>query len=382
MWGWKKPFLEILKHIDSFADYKKILIWIMEEFLKDCEELSHSNSYSYGQSEFLPYYFALIMDNTFIDEKKEFFTSEKGKQLIDEDMQYTKKLALYAYNYMELSIQKELQIYFEEHYTIRTDPYFITKLKSDKIKDKCLDLIKQYDIKAYSSLDYRLLGFVKNLLYANLLDEIDKKTICTYIAKKYQILQENIDYFKHDPYKRHINLQNDFFLIIAEILTKEQLQKDTELNTIYTALEKLYKEQNAYPLSTKWLYTDDLQKFKQAFLESISCFSYLHLEQQYLPIINICLSKIIVQDSAEFEAVIKQFIDIYEGKYGNSVFENETTTGILIQILTKFRIEIPFCYDDLFIKAQMQRLAKYMEAVNIKDEVIDYWLNEDISTSQ
>jgi len=376
MWGWKKPFLEILKRIDSFADYKKILIWIMEEFLEDCKELSRSHSYSYGQSEFFPYYFALITDNKFINEKKKFFTSEKGKRLIAEDMQYTKKLALYAYDYMEECIQKKLISYFEEYYTIQIDPYFITKLKTDKLKNRCLNLIKEYDVKAYSSLDYSLLHLVKALNASQLLNDEDKKTICRYIADKYKILQENIDYFKHDPYKRYINLQNEFFLIIAEILTKKQLQKDTEFNKIYTELEKIYKAEKSELLEFKWLYTDDLQKFKQYFLETLSCFSYLHLEKQYLPIINICLSKIIVQDSAEFEAVLEQFINVYKGKYGNSVFENETTTGILIQILTKFRIEIPFCYDDLFIKAQMQRLAKYMDAVNIKDEVIDYWLDE------
>ena len=376
MWGWKKPFLEILKRIDSFADYKKILIWIMEEFLEDCKELSRSHSYSYGQSEFFPYYFALITDNKFINEKKKFFTSEKGKRLIAEDMQYTKKLTLYAYDYVGPCIQNELISYFEKHYTIQTDPYFITKLKTDKLKNRCLNLIKEYDVKAYSSLDYSLLHLVKALNASQLLNDEDKKTICRYIADKYKILQENIDYFKHDPYKRYINLQNEFFLIIAEILTKKQLQKDTEFNKIYTELEKTYKAEKSELLEFKWLYTDDLQKFKQYFLETLSCFSYLHLEKQYLPIINICLSKIIVQDSAEFEAVLEQFINVYKGKYGNSVFENETTTGILIQILTKFRIEIPFCYDDLFIKAQMQRLAKYMDAVNIKDEVIDYWLDE------
>ena len=376
MWGWKKPFFEILKRIDSFADYKKILIWIMEEFLKDCKELSRSNSYGYEQSEFFSYYIALITDSKFICEKKEFFTSEKGKQLIDEDMQYTKKLALYAYDYMKEGIQKELIAYFEEHYTIRIDPYFITKLKTDKLKNRCLNLIKEYDVQVYSSLDYSLLHLVKALNTSQLLNDEDKKTICRYIADKYKILQKNIDYFKHDPYMHYINLQNEFFLIIAEILTKKQLQKDIEFNKIYTELEKIYKAEKSESLEFKWLYTDDLQKFKQYFLETLSCFSYLHLEKQYLPIINICLSKIIVQNSAEFEAVLEQFINVYKGKYGDGVFENDATTIILIQILRKFKTEIPFCYDDLFIKVQMRKLAKCMKAANIENEVIDYWLDE------
>lgn len=382
IWGWKKPFFEILKRIDTFTDYEKILIWIMRNFLEDCKAVSRSNWSRYEQSEFLPYYSALITDNKFITEKKNFFKSEQGKQLITEDMQYTKKLALYAYDYMEPSIQKELQSHFEEHYTIQIDPYFITKLKSDKLKNKCLELIKHYDIKAYSSLDYRLLGFVKNLLYANLLDESDKKEICTYIAEKYQTLQENSDYFKHDPYQRRIALQNEFFLIVAELAPKEQQETDSDIKELYAELEKTYKEQNAYLLSSEWSYTNDLQKFKQAFLESIPCFSYLHLEKQYLPIINICLSKIIVQDSAEFEAVLEQFISIYESKFGNGIFENDKTADILIQILRKFKIEIPFCYDDLFIKAQMKKLAKCMKTRNIEAEVIAYWLNEGANSLQ
>lgn len=383
IWGWKKPFFEILKRIVKLEDYKKIIIWIMRNFLEDCKAVSYSNSSRYEQSEFLSYYFALITDNLFIniDEKKEFFKSEQGKQLITEDMQYTKKLALYAYDYMEPSIQKELQSYFEEHYTIQIDPYFITKLKSDKLKNKCLELIKQYDIKMYRSLEHRLWGFIKNLLYVNLLDETDKKTICRYIAEKHKTLQDNSNYFKHDS-NRYVELQNEFFLIIAELTTKEQQTTDSDIRELYAELEKIYKAEKSELLEFKWLYTDNLQKFKQSFLESISYFSYLHLEKQYLPIINICLSKIIVQDSAEFEAVLEQFINIYEGKFGNGVFENEATTGILIQILTKFKIEIPFCYDDLFIKAQMKKLAKCMKVKNVEDEAIDYWLNETSNSLQ
>jgi len=74
--------------------------------------------------------------------------------------------------------------------------------------------------------------------------------------------------------------------------------------------------------------------------------------------------------------VLEQFINVYKGKYGDGVFENDATTIILIQILRKFKTEIPFCYDDLFIKVQMRKLAKCMKAANIENEVIDYWLDE------
>ena len=119
-----------------------------------------------------------------------------------------------------------------------------------------------------------------------------------------------------------------------------------------------------------------MQEFRQYFIETITCFSYLHLETEYLYIIDTCLLKIITQDSREFEAVIEQFIIIYENGYADNIFNNKTTTGILIQMLNKFKKDIPFCYDDLFIKEQMKKLAKHMKKIGIEDNVVDYWVKE------
>ena len=375
VWGWKKPFIEILKHINEFEDYKKILIWIMNEFLNDCDAYSKTNSNIF-QSAFFSYYFQLITDDKFTNEKKEFLKSKIGKELIDKDMKYTKKLALYAYDYLDESMQKELITYFEENYTIKTDPYFITKLKTDKLKNKIINIIKEYNIMSYRSDEYRLLTFVKALNYAKLLKETDKKEICKDIMEKYKILQNNIEKLKHDPYKRYIKLKDGFFLIIAELFTKEETQKDVEVNEIYTELKKEYLKEHSEFFEFKWLYITDLTTFKVCFLKAIECFSYLRIEKRYLYIINTCLSKIVVQDSPDFEAIIERFIDIYEDKYGDGVFENEETKVILIQILNKFRKDIPFCYDDLFIKEQMKRLAKYMDKIKIKDENIEFWIKE------
>ena len=42
-------------------------------------------------------------------------------------------------------------------------------------------------------------------------------------------------------------------------------------------------------------------------------------------------------------------------------------------IMKKFKKEIPYCYDDLFIKKQMLRLAQNMKKNDFKNEIIDYW---------
>ena len=43
-------------------------------------------------------------------------------------------------------------------------------------------------------------------------------------------------------------------------------------------------------------------------------------------------------------------------------------------LIKKFREDIPYSYDDLFIKDQMTRLAKCMKNDGIEDEILDYWI--------
>lgn len=375
--GWKKPFIEILKHIDKYTDYEKILIWIMSEFLENCKKSDGRNLSNYRSSEFLAYYFQLITDDKFNNEKQIFFKSKMGKELIAKDMEYEKILSLYAYDYLEKGYQQKLIDYFEDNYTIKTDPYFIIKLKTDKLKNRVLNIIKDYDIMNYTSFDYSILSFVKYLNNFKLLNENDKKDISTMIIEKYKILQKNADYFRQYIDNVYIKLQNEFFFILLELfIDKKELQKYPELNETYMELETNYKKQHAELFEFKWLYIDKLQEFRQYFIETITCFSYLHLETEYLYIIDTCLLKIITQDSREFEAVIEQFIIIYENGYADNIFNNKTTTGILIQMLNKFKKDIPFCYDDLFIKEQMKKLAKHMKKIGIEDNVVDYWVKE------
>ena len=93
---------------------------------------------------------------------------------------------------------------------------------------------------------------------------------------------------------------------------------------------------------------------------------------KYLHVFNTALTKILVQDSSDFEAVIGHFEKNYT-TYEDGLFINEETTKILLQIMNKFKIAIPDCYDDLFIKEEMKLLANKMAKEKIEDEIINYW---------
>ena len=85
--------------------------------------------------------------------------------------------------------------------------------------------------------------------------------------------------------------------------------------------------------------------------------------------------KSIVEDNNDFEAILELFITIYSNKYENNILENNETHTLLLQLMKKYSIEIPFCYDYLFIKQQMKLLAENLKHNNINDDVIDFWIS-------
>ena len=45
--------------------------------------------------------------------------------------------------------------------------------------------------------------------------------------------------------------------------------------------------------------------------------------------------------------------------------------------MKKYKQEIPYCYDYLFMKKQMKILATALEKNGVQDEIIEYWNNEE-----
>lgn len=353
VWGWGRPFIQFLKMIQGSEKIKTLLPWIMQNYVTAEKEPTKSSHYLLY--EFLNYYFTIINEKKNGNIIKKIFENKDIQNLLKEDLMYSKKLALYAYNYVDSEIKKQVRTYYEANYTIQTDPYFITLFKSEKIKNTVVKLVCDFNMTRSNAGDFPLLTFVRAMKQANLLTLSDKNKIAESVFAKFKKI-ENLESLSAYDGRWKSNLIKTFFFIAAELVDGTREEDSRILFDICNVLKVAYKKSSSDLFDFEWLYDEDLASFRTNFIVFLSAIHYLKEEQKYLPEINMALSKIVLQDSAEFEGVLEQFLQMYALGYGNQVFENKNTIAILEQIESKFKKNIPLCYDDLFIKEQLKKM--------------------------
>lgn len=207
---------------------------------------------------------------------------------------------------------------------------------------------------------YSFDSYVKALVNARLLKKEDVKKVIEIIGNKYSKLKSNLNYFKYSFYNSYDSRVSEVFRAFSEIKRIETENSDNQEEVLYEEMKSEYMRQKKELFSLSWLYDDNLQNFKKGFMDMLSVLSYTFMEEKYCYVFDIALSKLILQDSSEFEAVLENFLMAYENGYGNHVFENKHTKAILQEIFNKFNKSIPYCYDDLFMKKQIERLSKIL----------------------
>lgn len=128
-------------------------------------------------------------------------------------------------------------------------------------------------------------------------------------------------------------------------------------------------------LSLSWL-LNDTTGYARSFEDYLRYCSFTEPTTLDVSIVGICVSKILFTDSVVNESVIKNFADIYICNPLFSFVKSDAINKQIIMIMKKFREDIPYCYDDLFIKEQMTRLAKCMKDDGVVDEAVEYWADE------
>ena len=374
MWGVARPFNDYLNQITDEEEYKNILKWIIEEYVSDERELSKQQHYC--PSEFYSYYFNLIQKNPKPDCIKSVFAESEILKLLEEDFTYEKQLCLYGYEYLPKGLKQRTKIFFEKGYTIHTDPYFIKYFKSETLKKRILLIIKKDNILAYNSRNYSISKFIRMLYQEKMLNIEDKKIICSILKDDYKNMLEHIEQFNFG-FKSLKDSISEFYYCLETITTEQERKDYPDINEAYEIIKKEFLNQIEPFYNFDWLYNSDTQKFRIIFTNAVSYFLYLHQAKEYLHIFNIVLSKLIVQDDSNFEAVLELYIEIYSKNYEKSVLKNKDTHELLIQLMKKYQLEIPYCYDFLFMKKQMKLLATALKNNNIKDEVIEYWIGID-----
>lgn len=370
VWGVDRPFTQLLEKIPDSKTFKIILSWIINEYILDERELVKQEHYT--PSSFFSYYFTLIQKIDYEKDIKKLFSETKIIKLLEEDFEYEKQLCLYGFEYLPECLKQKTKEFYENEYTLHTDPFFIKHFKSEKLKEHILTRLGKYNIIAFDSRNYPFSNYLRMLNQEKMLNENDKLTICNIISGYYDQIQKDKDHFKYG-FRSLKDTISSLYFCLEDILTEEEKNSVSKIKIAYDKIKNEFINQIKDFYEFKWLYTEDLQQFRLSFSQAISYYSYLHQAKQYLYIFNIVLSKIIVQDDSNFEAVLELFINMYSNSYEDDVFVNQETHNLLIQIMKKFQLDIPYCYDFLFIKKQMKVLASSLRKHEVTNDIIEYW---------
>ncbi len=365
VWGWNIPFNYFLGEVSTYiTDENEIAViikWLIENYIID----ENTNTSPYFISENRKYFINFIHNTKNAKMIKKIFAIKVIEDLFMDNNEYINIIALDVFEYLSKERQSQLVEYFEQNYTLKINPHFIYVLRSSDLNKRVIKLLDEYEMLAENPLLYRFDYYIRALCHSKILGYAEIDELIKIISNKFKKLTNNKDYFKYTKY-RYSQKVNELFESLCELQAIANKNNDID-DELYNTMKTEFIRENKELFSFTWLYDENLQNFKKQFMNMITVLSYLEEEQKYTNIINIALSKIVVQDSSEFEAVIEQFLNCYEANYGNNVLNNEMTKQIMIEIYNKFTTNIPDCYDDLFIKEQLKRLEKILNINIIKE---------------
>lgn len=365
--GVNVPFIYAVEHIQSRENYLFLLEWVMGKYLSDKAELTKASHYL--RSEFEQYYYAFFRNESCKNELKSFFNEPKIINLLNEDANYNFFLLQCAYEYLEDSckLKQKTEAYLVENMSLEIDPYVLTKVSSKKITVSAINFIKNYDFSSWRSTYGSPVNLIRALNQIDALDDDLRKKLSVIIQEKnlyLDTIEQNNEYIKKSITSAKIVL----FFMAQELGLKDDFVE--KLKTFYTESKKDV-------LSFAWLFKST-SEYSDGFEDYLRYCSFTEPTKLNLGIIYTCLAKILLIDIQINEAVLEKFIEIYTGNPFFSFVQSDTNIKTqLVMIMKKFRDEIAFCYDDLFIKKEMKMLAQTMKEIekNDLDRIIDYWIS-------
>lgn len=363
VWGVGRPFGYAIEHVQNDSDYLFLLEYVMKAYLAD--EAKLKNIDTHYRSEFEQYYYAFFRNKSCINKLEKFFKQENIQYLLKKDAEFNCFLLQYAYEYLDDSckLRNKTEEYLVKNMSLEIDPYILTKVTSRKITESVINTIKNYDFISWQSTYSNPVSFIKALNQINAFNDESKEFLEKIIKQKLNYLnsiEQNNEYITKTVTSAKISL----FFMAKELELKDDFVKKLQL---------FYTESEKNTLNYSWL-LKNTDQYKKGFEEYLLYCSYTEPKKLNLTIISICLSKILLVDTQINESVLENFVEIYIGNPLFSFLKTEEINKLLIMIMKKFKEDIPYYYDDLFITEQMQKLALNMRESGGKNEIIAYWV--------
>ena len=240
--------------------------------------------------------------------------------------------------------------------SLSINPHFVKVCYSSKLKSKLLELITTKNYIIESSAEWPICDYIDTLHKTSKLTVKDLCQICQAIKPKIQrqINDTNRDYVSLFEW----NL-DDYYEIIQKVASDLHAEQEESVKGCLDLLNTNYKNNARKILKFDWLNNASDQDFRNNFFKAFSYAEFLHQEDNLIQYIGLTLAKILTQDNHIFEAILQFFTY----KCQTNVWKKRITKNKTIQfyakcLIEKFQNNIPMCYDDLFIKEQVNTLKK------------------------
>ncbi|WP_290761434.1 SIR2 family protein [Fibrobacter sp. UBA4297] len=366
-WGIHDPFVDFLKQIDDEEQLNKILHWIID----NCLMLSKDD---FAISYYEDYYIAILNDK----KKKTYLTAfYSDDSIISKLLESFKKhyfLALDAFVFLNDEMKEKCTNFLKETISLEINPNVLKNCYSDEAKEKVISIIA-------TSTNFpidRAVGFIRVLKNLEKLEVADLKKICPSINKVAEKYQKNA--LSRDRYRYIIK---PYYELIYDFYESDNSDLKSAVEESINVFKPIYEEEANKILTFDWISTQDKQMFRDSFFDSFTYSVIMNRKNELIPCVGMALSKIYLDDDfgdmSKYEAVLEIFVHYCGYEKWFSLFkENSLIKFGIIRILRKFKQKIPLCYDDLFIREQMFKLADIAEKMGIEDESVMYWKNESI----
>lgn len=357
-WGIQGPFGDYLNQVGDKEQIYGMLDWVINKCLITSEEDFSINSYKK--------YYQALLDNTYAkDVLLKYFKDETKKSNLLENFEDKYFLFFGAFDLLEDSLKTKCNDFLKEHISLEINPYFLKKCYSEEAKEKIIEVIEKKDYRRISSAEWPFVGYLRVLHELGRLDVNDLQHICP-LANKFASIYDG-GLLTNDFYECWMK---PYYELVQELYESDNQEIKKVVEDSIRIYKPIYEEKTGCVLNLRWLSTENKQEFRDSFINLFSYSKVMKKEDDVIPCIGLALSRILLDDKSEnvseYEAVLEVFINYCsDGFWLNLLKENSTIKYCIIQIMEKFKDEIPLCYDDLFIKKQMESMAEIAKRIGI-----------------
>lgn len=368
-WGIREPFIDYLRQIDEKKQFDYMINWIFDK----CLEISKDD---FALMYYQKYFHALLNNKKIAIYLREFYAKESTISRLVKNFESHYFLAFDAFAFINDNLKNKCIEFLKQNMSLEINPEFLGKCYSDEAKEKIISIIENKDYRYISSAEWPAVGYMRVLKEINKLESDDLKRMCPSINKLAEIYSGSL--FIKDYYN---SMMKPYYEFVSEIFESDNPELKSAVEESVKIFKPVYEKKANEILLFDWISTQDKQAFRDSFAESFSYSVTMNRQNELIPYIGLVLSRIFLDedegDVSKYEAVLELFVTYCGYEEWFNLFKKDSTIKFSIaRIMRKFKRNIPLCYDDLFIRGQMFKLADIAEKMGVEDESVMYWKNE------